>query len=136
VPIDLIIRGICCLRPGVPGVSDRIKVRSIVGRYLEHSRIWYFENGGDPEVYIGSADLMERNLYRRVEIMCPVPDAGLRRYLRETVLDAYLRDTDNAWVLDADGEYARVEGAAERFVAQEFLPGHPAPAGAFETGDL
>ena len=133
VPIDLIIRGICCLRPGVPGVSDRITVRSIIGRYLEHSRIWYFENGGDPEVYIGSADLMERNLYRRVEIMCPVPDAGLRRYLRETVLDAYLRDTENAWLLDADGEYTRVEGAAERFVAQEFLHDHPAPAGAFEA---
>ncbi|MDE3153480.1 MAG: polyphosphate kinase 1 [Acidobacteriota bacterium] len=108
VPIDLIARGVCCLRPGVPGVSETITVRSIVGRFLEHSRIYYFENGGEPEVYVGSADLMERNLDRRVEILCPVKDPGLRDYLRGVVLDAYLRDTDRASVLGTDGRYERI----------------------------
>ena len=108
VPIDLIARGVCCLRPGVPGVSETITVRSIVGRFLEHSRIYYFENGGEPEVYIGSADLMERNLDRRVEVLCPIRDPDLRHHLRHVVLDALLRDTDRAYGLQADGEYVRV----------------------------
>ncbi len=108
VPIDLITRGVCSLRPGVPGVSDTIVVRSIVGRFLEHSRIYYFENGGSPEVYIGSADLMERNLDRRVEVLCPVRDQDLRHHLRHVVLDALLRDTDRASQLAPDGEYVRV----------------------------
>ena len=133
VPVDLIVRGICCLRPGVPGVSDRITVRSIIGRFLEHSRIWYFENGGDAEVFVGSADLMDRNLNRRVETMCPVLDAGLRRYLRETVLEAYLKDTGNAWTLDADGEYTRVPVAEPSFIAQEHLLEQAPPAGAFDV---
>jgi polyphosphate kinase len=123
VAIDLVVRGICCLRPGVPGVSDRITVRSIVGRFLEHSRIYSFENGGDPQVLIGSADLMERNLDRRVEVLCPVLDRDLREYLRDTVLGAYLRDTDRATILGPDGGYRRaapVHGA-ERFNAQDFL---------------
>ena len=83
-------------------------MRSVVGRFLEHSRIYYFENGGAPEVYIGSADLMERNLDRRVEVLCPIRDPDLRHHLRHVVLDALLRDTDRAYDLQADGEYIRV----------------------------
>jgi polyphosphate kinase len=115
VQIDLLTRGVCCLRPGVPGVSETITVRSIVGRFLEHSRIYYFENGGKPEVYIGSADLMERNLDRRVEVLCPIRDPDLQHQLRHVVLDALLRDTDRAYQLQPDGEYVRVvpeDGAA------------------------
>jgi polyphosphate kinase len=124
VPVDLIVRGICCLRPGVAGVSERLTVRSIVGRFLEHSRIYAFENGGDPQAFIGSADLMERNLDRRVEVLCPVLDRGLLEYLRETVLGAYLRDTDRAAVLASDGRYRATDcGGAERFSAQAFLLG-------------
>jgi polyphosphate kinase len=131
VPIDLIVRGICSLRPGVPGISETIAVRSIVGRFLEHSRIFSFDNGGDPEVYIGSADLMERNLNRRVETLCPIRDQTLSRYLRETVLDAYLRDTVRAWLLRSDGEYERVVDQAGRgFSAQQYLLTHLPPYGA------
>jgi polyphosphate kinase len=122
VQIDLIVRGICCLRPGIPGVSDGITVRSIVGRFLEHSRIYSFENGGDPQTFIGSADLMERNLDRRVEVLCPVLDKELREYLRDTVLGAYLRDTDRAAVLGADGDYRpATSDGGEPFNAQQFL---------------
>ena len=123
VQIDLIVRGICCLRPGVPGVSERIRVRSIVGRFLEHSRIYSFENGGEPEVYIGSADLMERNLDRRVEVLCPVLDRSLPEYLRDTVLGSYLRDSERAAILGPDGEYrpAAARESSERFSAQAFL---------------
>ncbi len=105
VDIDLIVRGVCSLRPGIPGVSDRIAVRSIVGRFLEHSRIFWFGNDGDPLVYIGSADLMERNLDRRVEVLAPVRDRRLADHLRAVVLGACLRDTDRATVLTAGGEY-------------------------------
>jgi polyphosphate kinase len=80
-------------------------VRSVVGRFLEHSRIYYFENGGEPDVYIGSADLMERNLDRRVEVLCPVRDPELRQHLRTVVLDSLLRDTERAYVLQSDGTY-------------------------------
>jgi polyphosphate kinase len=105
VQIDLMIRGICCLRPGLPGVSETIRVHSIVGRFLEHSRIYFFGNDGAPRTYIGSADLMERNLDRRVEVLCPVLDPELTTYLRDVVLEAYLRDTRSASILDADGTY-------------------------------
>ena len=123
VRIDLIVRGICCLRPGVAGVSERIGVRSIVGRFLEHSRVYSFENGGEPQAFIGSADLMERNLDRRVEVLCPVLDRSLLEYLRETVLGAYLRDADRAAILGRDGEYkpASTGEAVDRFSAQDFL---------------
>jgi polyphosphate kinase len=107
VPIDMIVRGVCCLRPGIPGISDRIHVRSIVGQFLEHSRIYYFENGGAPEVYIGSADLMERNLDRRVEVLCPISDPAMRQQLRDAVLEVLLSDTDRAWTLQTNGTYLR-----------------------------
>ncbi len=107
VPIDLIVRGVCCLRPGVPGISDHIRVRSIIGRLLEHSRLYFFENGGDHELYIGSADLMERNLDRRVEVLVPVTDAELRTHLREVVLETLLADTARAWLLTSSGRYER-----------------------------
>jgi polyphosphate kinase len=111
VEIDLIIRGICCLRPGVPGLSERIRVRSIVGRYLEHSRIYYFANGaatGKPMYLIGSADLMERNLDRRVEALAPVEAPALQARLQE-VLDVSLTDDVLAWQLDGDGRWERVQ---------------------------
>ena len=107
VQVDMIVRGISCLRPGIPGISDRITVRSIVGQFLEHSRIYYFENGGAPEVYVGSADLMERNLDRRVEVLCPINDPSMRQLLRDAVLEVLLSDTDRAWLLQTDGSYVR-----------------------------
>ncbi len=108
VEIDLIVRGICCLRPGIQGVSDRIRIRSIVGRYLEHSRIYSFENGGSSEVYIGSADWMPRNLRRRVEVLCPVEDPELARRLRSQILSACLVDTVKARELLSDGSHRRI----------------------------
>jgi polyphosphate kinase len=105
VEIDLIVRGQCTLLPGLRGVSSKIRVRSIVGRFLEHSRIYYFENGGAPEVYLGSADWMPRNLYERVEVLFPVKDELLRKRLCEEILPSYLADTRKARVLGADGTY-------------------------------
>jgi polyphosphate kinase len=126
VRIDLIVRGVCCLRPGVPGISDHIHVRSIVGRFLEHSRLYYFANGGSPEVYIGSADLMERNLDRRVEVLCPVRDPELRQQLRDVVLESLLTDTHRAAVLQTDGTYARAQAPAGGPMrhSQQFLLEH------------
>jgi len=105
VRIDLIVRGSCMLRPGVPGLSETVHVRSVVGQFLEHSRIFYFQNGGEEEVYIGSADWMTRNLDRRVEVVTPVLDPGLRRHLKDVVLEAYLKDNVKARILNADGLY-------------------------------
>ena len=121
VKIELIVRGVCVLRPGVPGVSDNITVRSIVGRFLEHSRIWYFDNDGKPEVYIGSADLMERNLNKRVEAVCPVRDSELAQFLRHVILEAYLRDNVRARVLQPDGEYVPVTQDGAPFDAQQIM---------------
>ena len=104
--IELIVRGVCSLRPGVPGVSDHIRVRSIVGRLLEHSRVFWFENDGQPEVFIGSVDLMERNLDRRVEVLCPL-DPTLATHVRSAVLDVYLNDSRRARELTAEGHYVR-----------------------------
>jgi polyphosphate kinase len=120
VKIDLIIRGACCLRPGVPGHSETIRVISVVGRFLEHSRIYYFRNNGDHQVMLGSADLMERNLDRRVEVIFPVEDPDLAASIRDGILPAYLRDTVNARELQPDGTYKRVlpEGDAPPFDVQ------------------
>jgi polyphosphate kinase len=105
--IDLIVRGQCALVPGLRGVSSHIRVRSIVGRFLEHSRIFYFENGGDPEIYLGSADWMQRNLYERVEVLFPLKDPALKQRISDEVLAAYLEDTRTARVLGADGKFTR-----------------------------
>jgi polyphosphate kinase len=111
VDIDLIVRGQCVLRPGVRGLSSRIRVRSIVGRFLEHSRIFFFENGGQPEVYLGSADWMQRNLYERVEVIFPLKDPQLQQRICNDILPSYLADTRKARVLDADGKYSRPRSA-------------------------
>lgn len=111
VKVDLLVRGICCLRPGSEGLSENIRVISIVGRFLEHSRVFYFRNGGNEEIYVGSADLRSRNLDRRVEILFPVQDPRLVRYLRDHVLATYLADTVKARLLHADGTYERVKPA-------------------------
>lgn len=107
VKIDLIVRGVCSLRPGLAGVSQTIRVRSIIGRFLEHSRIYYFQNGGDEIVYVGSADLMPRNLSRRVEILFPIEDGRLIRRLRDRILQKYLEDDLGAWIMQPDGTYVR-----------------------------
>jgi polyphosphate kinase len=111
VKIDLIVRGICALRPGIEGLSENIRVISIVGRFLEHSRVFYFAHGGKEEVYIGSADWMHRNLDRRVEAIVPINDAVLKQYLKEEILAAYLQDNVNASILQPDGTYAKIEAA-------------------------
>ncbi|MES1260430.1 MAG: polyphosphate kinase 1 [Acidobacteriota bacterium] len=108
VKVDLLVRGLCCLRPGIPGVSENIVVRSIVGRFLEHSRIFYFGNGGAEEVYAGSADLMPRNLDRRVELLFPILNAKLVRYLRDVVLEKYLADTRKVRIGKPDGTYESI----------------------------
>jgi polyphosphate kinase len=112
VSIDLIVRGICCLRPGVPGVSDNIRVRSIVDRFLEHARIFYFDNGGKREVYLSSADWMPRNFQRRVEVMFPIEDEGLRDRVIDEILATALADDVKARQLMPDGSYVRVRPVA------------------------
>ena len=109
VRIDLIVRGMCCLRPGVPGVSDNIHARGLVGRFLEHSRIFYFGNHGNEEIYLGSADMMQRNLNNRVESLFPIEDPVLRQVIRERVLQTNLADTVNAHELLSDGTYVRLQ---------------------------
>jgi polyphosphate kinase len=125
VEIDLIVRGMCALRPGVRGVSERIRVRSVVGRFLEHSRIFLFANGGDEEVYVGSADWMPRNLYERVETMFPVRDTMLAQRLKQEVLESYLADNVKARILRSNGSYVRSalarRGRKPEFSAQDYL---------------
>lgn len=123
VEIDLIVRGQCALVPGLRGTSSRIRVRSIVGRFLEHSRIFYFENAGEPEIYLGSADWMQRNLYERVEVLFPLRDPTLCARIREEILPAYLSDTRRARFLETDGTYSRARGARSQhgISAQERL---------------
>jgi polyphosphate kinase len=122
VQIDLIVRGICCLRPGVPGVSENIRVRSVVGRFLEHTRIFLFHAGGEEQVWCASADWMSRNLDRRVETCFPVLEPRLAERVRAECLEVYLEDNVQAWELGADGVYRRVRpGAAKPRAAQEIL---------------
>ena len=123
VEIDLVVRGICCLRPGVKGVSETIRVRSIIGRFLEHHRVYYFHNGGRPKVWAASADWMARNMHRRIETCFPVEDAKLKKRVVKESFTAYLRDNDQAWLLRADGTYHRAKRAAadKPFRAQERL---------------
>jgi polyphosphate kinase len=114
VKVDLLVRGICCLRPGIPGVSDNIEVTSIVGRFLEHSRIYYFCNGGDEEIYLGSADFMPRNLNRRVEVIFPVKDKSLIRVLRDDILGTYMKEQAKARYMQPDGKYVRDPNAGKK----------------------
>jgi polyphosphate kinase len=127
VKIDLIVRGICCLRPGVPGLSEGIRVVSIVGRFLEHSRVYYFENSGKPEVFIGSADCMRRNLDRRIEVLAPVENRALIDLIREKILLPCLQDNVRAWDLDAAGHYHRCPHKKREpgFDSQSWFMEHP-----------
>jgi polyphosphate kinase len=130
VQIDLIVRGLCCLRPGIPGVSENIRVRSIVGRFLEHSRLYYFENRGKEEIYMGSADLMPRNLDRRVEILFPLLNQRIVRRLRDGVLEKCLADNRKSRAGRPDGVYEFVpvngSGAVD---SQAWFLGHRTQVG-------
>jgi polyphosphate kinase len=131
VKIDLIVRGVCAVRPGIPGVSDNIRVISVVGRFLEHSRVYWFENDGSPELYLSSADWMERNFFRRVEIAFPVSQPRHREHITRD-LETYINDNTNAWELQSDGTYARVDVSSEPPVDSQALlleryAGTPAP---------
>lgn len=125
VKVDLIVRGMCCLRPGIKGVSENIRVVSIVGRYLEHSRIYYFQNNGNDEIYLGSADLMPRNLIHRVEVVFPVENKGQVRFLRDKILESYLKDNTRARILETNGKYKRLKpsGDEKPFDVQSHLMG-------------
>ena len=126
VRVRLLIRGICCLRPGVEGISDTIEVRSIVGRFLEHSRVFWFHNGGEPCMYMGSADLMPRNLDRRVEVLVPILDPAIRERIR-SILELQLRDNQQAWRLTSSGTYERLspEEGALPINSQDILATNP-----------
>lgn len=125
VEIDLIVRGVCCLRPGVPGISERIRVRSIVGRFLEHSRVFWFQAGGDGELYCSSADWMQRNFYTRIEVAFPLQDRELAARVKAETLEFYLADNTQAWVLQSDGKYKRLKpGNQKPRCAQEELLAH------------
>ncbi len=127
IPIDLIVRGICSLRPGLEGISETIKVRSLVGRFLEHSRIYYFGNNARPEIYIGSADMMQRNLNMRVESLVPIESQVLQRVIYEQILRPELSDTANAHMLQADGHYVHIQPSGEEaaFDSQAWFMQHP-----------
>ena len=123
VEIDLIVRGVCTLKPGVKGLSENIRVRSVVGRFLEHTRIVLFGNGGDPVVMLSSADWMERNFFRRIELCFPVNDKKLKRRVIDEGLSPYLADNAEAWEMDGDGVYAQKKPRIikQRNAAQENL---------------
>jgi len=113
VKIDLIVRGACILAPGVPGLTDNIRIRSVIGRLLEHSRVFYFRHGNQEELWLSSADWMNRNMLRRVELAWPVTDPALRQRIIDECLTAYLHDNQNAWELQADGRYLTVSSQNE-----------------------
>lgn len=123
VKIDLIVRGACALRPGVAGLSENIRVRSVIGRYLEHSRIYYFRNDLAHDIYLSSADWMNRNLFRRIEVAFPILDKALKKRIMSEGLDPYLKDNTNAWHLNADGVYAqkKISSRQQAFSAQQYL---------------
>ncbi|NDU86194.1 MAG: polyphosphate kinase 1 [Ferrovum sp.] len=123
VRIDLIVRGVCLLRPGVKGLSEHIRVRSLIGRFLEHHRIMYFRNGGDAQIFIASADWMERNFFRRIEVCVPILDPRIKRRILREGLRPYLRDNSQAWVMNAEGRYQRLHPRAKQsgFIAQADL---------------
>ena len=125
VQVDLIVRGICMLRPGIPGLSENIRVRSVVGRFLEHSRVFWFSNGGDDEVYIGSADWMSRNLKHRIEVVAPVTEPQSKRFLRDVLLDVYLSDNTKARELHPDGRYLPVDRGSESLNSQLYFMERP-----------
>ncbi len=127
IQIDLIIRGICSLRPGVAGISENIRVRSLVGRFLEHSRVYYFRNNGLEEIYLGSADMMQRNLNKRVEVLFPIESQKLRTRLLEHMLQSLLKDTMNSHELQSDGSYKRIKPSEENeaFDCQNWFISHP-----------
>ena len=119
VKISLIIRSVCCLRPGIPGISDNIRVISIVGRFLEHHRVYYFRNGHTEHYYCSSADLMERNLYTRIEVMFPILDVTCRKRIKEEIFKNYLKDNRDAWEMQSDGTYKPIKRG--NYSAQEKL---------------
>ncbi|AIZ56110.1 polyphosphate kinase [Candidatus Methanoplasma termitum] len=124
VKIDLNIRGICCLRPGVKGISENIRVISIVDRFLEHSRIYYFENDGDPEIYLGSSDVMPRNLIARVEVLFPVLDKNILYHIKNNILDVHLKDTAKAKMLTPEGNYIPINKKGRKFRSQKWFIDH------------
>jgi len=127
IQVDLIIRGVCSLRPGIAGISENIRVRSLVGRFLEHSRAYYFHNNGQEEIYLGSADMMQRNLDSRVEVLFPVESEKLRAKIVEHMLVPLLKDTANAHELQSDGSYTRIKPleGEEPFDCQDWFISHP-----------
>ena len=134
VPIKLIVRGICCLRPGVKKVSETISVTSIVGRFIEHSLIYWFENGGKPDVLIGSADMMRRNLDRRVEVLAPVESKALQSHIRTNILEVCLKDTVRAWQLTSEGTYIKAKSKSNGgFDSQEWFMQNPSTRRQFKT---
>ena len=133
VEIDLIVRGLSILRPGVKGLSERIRVRSIVGRFLEHSRIFHFANGGNDEIYLGSADWMPRNLFERCEVVFPVRDPAALARIHDEILPAYLADTVKARLQQPDGSYIRASKLLKD--AEALLqPGVPHAVGRRQSG--
>jgi polyphosphate kinase len=121
VEIDLIVRGVCALKPGVPGVSENIRVRSIVGRFLEHSRVFYFHNDGAEDVYLSSADWMDRNFFRRVEVSFPILEPKLKKRVIAEGLRPYLEDNSQAWEMDQEGQYHAKSPRGKPVAAQDTL---------------